>query len=164
MASEYHVHHAGAGMQRVMRMANLGVKDILHKFDYIAVTGHSGIVPGAVLAYLYGKQLVIVRKEGECSHGRSVEAPESYWKLTKEERDERTIIVDDFVNSGSTIKRIMEQANVNPVYMVLTYDQREKLVWPEAAKELRLTRENRARYRFLRADEELPSMDPNEGL
>jgi len=80
----------------------------LFKFDSIVVTGHSGVSFGGALAYAMDKKLVIVRKDIELnrdvSHAeRKVETDSSpYYQYHK------YIIVDDFVDGGYTLRRILE--------------------------------------------------------
>lgn len=75
-------------------------------FDAIAFSGMSGAAVAPILAYLLSKGLIIVRKqsdlEADNSHATGVvEYGGSEWQ--------RVLIVDDFVSSGSTVKRIMEK-------------------------------------------------------
>lgn len=70
------------------------------KFDAIAVTGLSGNLVGVDLATLLNKNIMIVRKKDEDNHGKLVEATQPL------QDDVRYIIVDDFISSGATVKRI----------------------------------------------------------
>lgn len=62
------------------------------EFDAIAVKGVSGVVAGSIVAYLTGKPLLIVREDGTVD--AYCDMPWSY------------IILDDLVDSGTTIKFI----------------------------------------------------------
>lgn len=69
-------------------------------FDAIAVQGVSGLIMGPIVAYLMNKNLVVVRKQGEKSHASQlVESPVSSGKY---------VILDDFVNSGTTARTIRD--------------------------------------------------------
>lgn len=70
------------------------------EFSSILVTGLSGVVPGSVVAWKLRKTLVVVRKEGERSHGDAIEG-----ELTMD-----YIILDDFISVGDTFKRLMRHA------------------------------------------------------
>lgn len=71
-----------------------------HKFDAIAFTGSSGCAIGFALAMAFKIPLIYVRKENERSHGCEVEC-NSYNKIKK------YLIVDDFVSSGETVRKIV---------------------------------------------------------
>ena len=86
---------------------------IIHRtFPYpdklvLVVRGHSGSILAGGIAYLLkrkGREVIIsVSRKSESSHGENLEG--IYSTLSK---DTRTIIVDDFVESGLTIKTIIE--------------------------------------------------------
>jgi orotate phosphoribosyltransferase len=69
-------------------------------FDYIIMTGVSGITFGAALCYCMDKAPIVVRKTKESSHASYM--VEGY----PTNRDFSAIIVDDFVCTGDTIRRI----------------------------------------------------------
>lgn len=69
-------------------------------FTHIAVSGVSGLSIGPIVAYLMGKELIVVRK-GEQSH--SCHTVES---ISHSDRKFNYIIVDDLVDSGKTVNRI----------------------------------------------------------
>ena len=96
------------------------VRDLLPKFvrimkrfefDVIAFRGMSGCLLAAPLSYLTGKPLIMVRKPNDGSHsGMRVEgdyAAKSY------------IIVDDFVSTGNTARKLIKAITEWP--------------WPETA-------------------------------
>lgn len=73
----------------------------LPEFDAIAFTGLSGSVIAGAVASAMDKYLYCVRKEGESKHSAYVvEGPETGL---------RYIIIDDFISSGSTVRRVMEK-------------------------------------------------------
>jgi hypothetical protein len=72
----------------------------------IAVTGISGMMMGPAVAHYAGKNLLVVRKAGENSHSYlSVEGmvPEG------EDPEFWYVILDDFVNTGETVRTIEEK-------------------------------------------------------
>jgi hypothetical protein len=106
----------------------------MDEIQYLLVTGHSGIVPASVVAYAMNKQMIIVRKAKETSHGERVEGPEG-WRLFA--KPENTIAIDDFANSGHTLDKLIEGVNFRPKYFVFYYDRCGALS-PRAQKRLRL--------------------------
>lgn len=68
-------------------------------FDTIVVRGNSGLVLGSVVSYLMEKNLYIVRKSVEPSH-TNARAEGNF--------GERWIFLDDFIASGSTVKKCHE--------------------------------------------------------
>jgi|KBSSwiStaDraftv2_1062776.scaffolds.fasta_scaffold378401_2 adenine/guanine phosphoribosyltransferase-like PRPP-binding protein len=95
--------------------------DIRQEFDYVLVTGLSGIVPGAIFCHQHDKQLVVQRKRGESSHGTTVEGPYDWDDLPTKKEHKEYIIIDDFMASGATLERLLE-AHGNgrlPKYVVL---------------------------------------------
>jgi hypothetical protein len=69
-------------------------------FDAIAYTGHSGALVAPIVAMELRKNLIVVRKNGENAHSsKSCEGPYG---------GARYIIVDDFVATGRTVRRIVE--------------------------------------------------------
>lgn len=71
-------------------------------YDAIVVTGVSGLSVGATIAYLTGKQLIVVRKEDEQSHAcfRVEGLPVTDFKY---------VILDDFICSGDTVIKIAQK-------------------------------------------------------
>lgn len=68
-------------------------------FDAVAVTGLSGLLMGPVVADRLGKGIIVVRKEGEKNHsGYAIESSVSG----------KYVIVDDFISTGATIRRIVD--------------------------------------------------------
>lgn len=76
------------------------------QFDAIAFSGMSGATMAPILAYMLNKQLIIVRKDADLEGN-------SHATSTVEYADgglrDRILIVDDFVSSGATIRRIMSK-------------------------------------------------------
>lgn len=77
-------------------------------FDYIIMTGTSGITFGAALCYCMDKAPIVVRKTTEKSHSPyNIEGyPVSVTSFGGTEETFRAIIVDDFVATGKTIETI----------------------------------------------------------
>lgn len=70
------------------------------KFTHIAFTGSSGCAMAYIISMLTGIPLMYVRKDGESSHGYKIEGLgecESY------------IILDDFICSGETVRKVIRK-------------------------------------------------------
>ena len=72
------------------------------KFDAIACRGVSGLIVAAPVSFILDKPLVVVRKFLEGSHSNMM--VEGYL-----EKNLRYIIVDDFMKTGNTIRKIIEE-------------------------------------------------------
>lgn len=71
------------------------------EFDTIAFTGMSGALFAPIVAYKLHKEIVAIRKPRDGSH--SDYDTEGYLHASK------YIIIDDFVSSGRTVKRIIKE-------------------------------------------------------
>ena len=88
------------GLRRnILKRAVKDIRPFSKKFDAIAISGASGFLIGPSLADILGKKLIIVRKGGERPHGFVVEFSDIC---------ENYLIVDDIINTGNTIKRIIK--------------------------------------------------------
>lgn len=76
------------------------IKSLNLEFDAIAFRGVSGALIAPIVADKLGKGLVIVRKKKENSH--------SYQETEGYVRSEKYIIIDDIMDSGTTIKEIVK--------------------------------------------------------
>lgn len=70
--------------------------------DVIAVTGKSGMSVAFAAQMIKPFPLMVIRKETDQSHGSMIEGPGGL--VVK-----RYVILDDFVDSGATIKRVLTQ-------------------------------------------------------
>lgn len=74
-------------------------------FDSIAFTGSSGCaIAFPLLIKNKNLGMLYIRKAGESSHGSAIE-------YTAKNPVEKYIIVDDFVDSGATVRRIVRKIN-----------------------------------------------------
>ena len=87
-----------------LRRIEVALRGLWDEFDVIFVTGLSGIIPGAILAHKYGKQLVVVRKDDDITHGVRTEGRDFFAPGTP------YIILDDVVSSGRTLMRLFDKA------------------------------------------------------
>lgn len=100
-----HAHHLRFLFDATRRniTIDLVLKEIeAQKYDFnaIAVRGTSGLLMGAIIAHILGKELCIVRKDGEGSHSMyRVEGPTGIVP--------KFLIIDDCVDSGATVVHIL---------------------------------------------------------
>lgn len=73
--------------------------ECLSKFDFdtIVVTGVSGLLIGPVVAHMMGKKIAVIRKEDDGSHSSDT---------IEGEIGDRYVIIDDFICTGTTVKRM----------------------------------------------------------
>lgn len=74
------------------------------EFDYIVGTGISGIIVIGAVASGLDKKILIVRKDGEGTHGVDFEYPNDWDPTLK-----KFIIIDDGIATGKTIRRIFNR-------------------------------------------------------
>lgn len=72
-----------------------------HNFDAIVVTGISGTGMAFPVSYITGIPVVVVRKTTRNTHGKLIEGPNISVK--------KYIILDDFVVTGDSVKRVKKQ-------------------------------------------------------
>lgn len=90
----------GADLRTTIRLAKKSLRPIKDQFDAIAVRGVSGLLSGPILALALNKGLIVVRKDKEPRHSHNmVEGDKSAAKY---------VIVDDLIDSGETVKEIIE--------------------------------------------------------
>lgn len=95
---KYNVHAFRERLDRVL--SHLPWLRARHGFDAVAIQGTSGVwLAGHLLEF--GVPVVLVRKPGETPHGNGVEGPSGVDIST-------VLIVDDFVASGNTVRRMAE--------------------------------------------------------
>ena len=90
----------------------------LDRFDGIAVTGLSGILPGVPASLTLGKRLLVLRKDGDNSHRANYHPGAEGVK-----RGTRWLILDDFIAQGATVERVrkfVEGWGATPVGLLLT--------------------------------------------
>lgn len=73
---------------------------LTHAFDTIAFRGMSGAIVAPSVAMRLSKEVIMVRKPGESAH--------SSYNVEGNREARRVLIVDDFVNSGNTVRIIAE--------------------------------------------------------
>jgi hypothetical protein len=72
------------------------------RFDFLAVTGMSGVLVGSPLAIRLHRPLVVLRKEHDACHSLSGDL------INRREAFGRYLIIDDFISSGTTYRRLRE--------------------------------------------------------
>jgi adenine/guanine phosphoribosyltransferase-like PRPP-binding protein len=119
----YLAHTHAPALADALRTIEHATVDKMDQFQYVLVTGLSGIIPGAIFAHLYGKDLVVVRKPREACHGQHVEGPYD-WDSEKFDGNPGAsgyIILDDFICHGHTLKRLLDvhQNGQMPEFVVM---------------------------------------------
>lgn len=84
------------------------------EFDFVAVTGISGLMAAQNFCFKHGIELVVVRKNGVKTHSsRNIEYSDSLWEKMKKYNAENKIlnyiIIDDCIDSGDTVLNIKKQ-------------------------------------------------------
>jgi orotate phosphoribosyltransferase len=88
-------------VRKMVRTLAIRLKPHRKNFDAIACQGWSGALIAPILALRLNKPMIVVRKPGENPH--STYKVEGYLQST------RYVIVDDFVRTGNTVRRIMSE-------------------------------------------------------
>lgn len=94
--------------QRLREAAQLAldkVKRVEHELAepiHIAVTGKSGIAMAFAMSMIGDVNIVTIRKTNETSHGSKIEGFGALGKY---------IVLDDFVDSGQTVRRVVNELN-----------------------------------------------------
>jgi orotate phosphoribosyltransferase-like protein len=101
---------SNSSIEQIIRNARVA----LHKVDYECFVGRglSGSLMAAHLAFALNKELLIVRKVNESSHGMPLEG---YAKATK------CVVVDDFISVGATMDTIMTALGTRKILLILLY-------------------------------------------
>jgi adenine/guanine phosphoribosyltransferase-like PRPP-binding protein len=95
------------------------IKENFSNIDAIVVTGLSGLIIGSTVSMKTGKQLVVVRKPRDESH-----ASTNVEGLTNLHYPFKYVILDDFIDSGKTLRRIVQQMGKSPKCLgYLLYNQ-----------------------------------------
>lgn len=103
-----HVAHYLVG-EEIRRTVDCLVSQISNslEFDYLVFTGLSGALTAIPLAERIGKDLIVVRKNIEDSHYcQKIEVPNTFIR-----KDFTYLIVDELVDSGDTIRKIIKEIN-----------------------------------------------------
>jgi adenine/guanine phosphoribosyltransferase-like PRPP-binding protein len=112
-ASGYLPHLQVEKLDKVVEIIEVALRDVLHEFDGVLCQGLSGIIPASIFCWRHGKQLVVLRKAHEKSHGAWLEG----------KFPERYIIIEDFVSYGDTMGRLLKAAEMArhdlPRYIVM---------------------------------------------
>lgn len=86
------------------------IKGLKKKKINLICTGSSGAIIAGIIGTKINCKVIYVRKEGERSHERHGDSPDI---------DAYTIVVDDFVSTGQTIKRILDHYKYTKINCLL---------------------------------------------
>lgn len=90
-------------LKRTMRRIEDSLRGREDEFDVVVVTGLSGVIPASIYCYNHDKQLVVIRKDDDITHGVRTEGREYFAVGTP------YIILDDFISGGGTQRRIYDK-------------------------------------------------------
>lgn len=88
--------------RELIAMLTEALQPHLDKFDTFAFRGASGSLIAPVLAYLFNKKMVLIRKPYSEEQSHSTALAEGHENVSS------YMIVDDFLSSGATVKAICE--------------------------------------------------------
>jgi len=95
------------GRKEICERLIASIKNSHIEFDAIAVRGASGLIIGPIVAYLFDKPLVVIRRDNELDnhncHGSNIVEYNCCFNTY--------IILDDLVCSGKTVKTIIKNIN-----------------------------------------------------
>jgi adenine/guanine phosphoribosyltransferase-like PRPP-binding protein len=92
------------------------LKDV--DFDAIICTGTSGLLVAPTVAIQLKKTLIVRRKSAAGHHGYLTEGWDSYTSPPK------YVIIDDFVESGNTINKLLEKFGVSQCVGIYLYNSK----------------------------------------
>jgi adenine/guanine phosphoribosyltransferase-like PRPP-binding protein len=84
-------------------------------FDAIAVSGVSGLLIGPSVADRLGKKLIVVRKDADRKNSHALVIVEAD-KFISDYLNFTYIVIDDLIDSGSTLNRIIDKINYRYPY------------------------------------------------
>ncbi len=123
----YLAHAVPDHFDMAMKNIEQGVHGKLDDFDAVLCTGLSGIIPAAIFCYVYGKSLVVLRKEVRDANGNLSTGSHGAWLegslYDSDMQVKPYIIIDDFMSSGDTMRRLLSVSRVPPEFVIL-YNQR----------------------------------------
>ena len=93
------------GRKKAIKLAKKYLGQISEEFDVIVCTGVSGLLMGPSIADAINKPFCVIRKDGDSTHSST--KIEGYIKDKT-----RYIIVDDFMETGTTIENIRTKINL----------------------------------------------------
>lgn len=111
----YLVHTEKDGLAQALRIIERASKGHLHEFQSVLCTGLSGVIPAAIFCARHKKKLVVLRKTNESSHSCTKIEGSPDW----EDSDQNHIIIDDFVVSASTLRRLRAATKRPPKFIIL---------------------------------------------
>lgn len=100
----YNGYATGYSQDKVRQKAKFAAAAIANmskavKADCVIVHGNSGVSCGFAALMYHNFNLALLRKDNDNSHGAPLEGPHRH-------RIERYLILDDFISSGDTIRRV----------------------------------------------------------
>jgi adenine/guanine phosphoribosyltransferase-like PRPP-binding protein len=104
--ARYGMYKTKRGHHEMVHRCLAALMPIADTFDAVLCTGLSGTIPGSTIALWMDKELMVIRPQGRdgttIGHGYLVEGEVGHREAV------RYLIVDDFVSSGATLKKLMK--------------------------------------------------------
>lgn len=108
----YHGNHGSLiDLEKNVRRVTIGLREHTAEFDFIAVSGMSGVIVGAPAALRLRKPLVIVRKESDENTHHSGGS-----FIGRDQMHGRYVVVDDFTSTGHTLEFIVGRVDASGVW------------------------------------------------
>ena len=97
-----------------VREVELALRPHKQRFDFLAVTGMSGVLVGSPVAIRLHRPLVVLRKEGDACHSRDN-------LINASQAAGRYLILDDFISLGCTYDRLRRRFDTYELAMRTRY-------------------------------------------
>lgn len=94
-------------LRTVARLCAAWFRKHADMYDGVVLHGKSGLSIGFATAMLMDLPIIVVRKDGENSHGSDIESNGN--REVRTDRPYRWILLDDFIASGATLKRVADK-------------------------------------------------------
>lgn len=91
-------------LRTVARLCAAWFRKHAYMYDGVVLHGKSGLSIGFATAMLMDLPIIVVRKDGENSHGSDIESHGN--REVRTDRPYRWILLDDFIASGATLQRV----------------------------------------------------------
>ena len=97
----YATGYSQAKVRKKAKFAAHAISELMARTnaDSVVVYGNSGVSCGFAALMYHNFNLVLLRKDNDNSHGSPIEGPEGH-------EVRRYLILDDFISSGETVRRV----------------------------------------------------------
>lgn len=121
------------GLAQEIERTVAGLRGYREGFDGLVVQGLSGIIPAVPVSLALNVPLFIVRKESDDCHAYT-----RYINADKVKPGSRWVFLDDFISTGSTLRRVLGAVRDLHGTIVASYETREhELTWAHEPSRMR---------------------------